>query len=216
MPPLSPGALLVLASLTGPAALAQPASSELYIPWFFGAGEAFHAENHWLQRENDWLRAENNRLRGQRGAPVTLTEWIVSGALPRGGIHVQDLGQSAHLSPEARRLVQRVVSLRATRQVAVLVDLEFPHGMAPWPLQGARLLDTRGEDVGGAVWHEEHGEARDALCVVVEAELKDMHEGGTFTLELWGPEGQRLRLGNLTFAPWERPLAELPEPGLKR
>jgi uncharacterized protein (TIGR02268 family) len=216
VPSPSPGALLVLVWLTGPAALAQPAPPELYIPWFFGAGEALHAENDWLQRENEWLRAENGRLRGRRGAPATLTEWIVSGALPRSGVHVQDHSQRVQASAEARRLVQRIVTLRSTRQVAVLVDVEFPPGMAPWPLEGARLLDARGEDVGGAVWHEEHGEARDALCVVLETELKDSHEGGTFTFELWGPEGQRLRLGNLTFAPRERPLAELPEPGVRR
>jgi len=216
VPPLSPGALLVLASLTGLPAMAQPAPSELYIPWFFGTGEALHAENDWLQRENDWLRAENARLRGQRGSPVTLTEWIVSGALPRTGLHVQNLARSVQLSPEARRLVQRVVTLRATRQVAVLVDVEFPPDVAPWTLQGARLLDARGEDVGGAVWHEEHGESRDSLCVVVEAELKEAHEDGTFTLELWGTQGQRLHLGGLTFARRERPLANFPVPGLKK
>ncbi len=216
MPPPSPGALLVLASLTGLPAMAQTALPELYIPWFFGTGEALHAENDWLQRENEWLRAENERLRSQPGAPATLTEWIVSGALPRTGIDVQDVALSVQLSPEARKLVQRVVTLRATRQVAVLVDVEFPPSMAPWTLQGARLLDAREEDVGGAVWHEEHGDARDFLCVVVETELKDTHEGGTFSLELWGPEGQRLRLGNLTFGPREKPLANFTVPGLTR
>jgi uncharacterized protein (TIGR02268 family) len=208
--------LLVLASLTGLSATAQPALHvlpELYIPWFFGPGEARHAENDWLQRENAWLRAENDRLRRQHSGPVTLTEWIVSGALPHTGLRTQDLGQSVQLSPEAWRLVQRIVSLRSTWQVAVLVDLEFPRGMASWPLQGARLMDARGEEVAVSVWHQEHG---DALCVVVEAEVKDVHEGSAFTLELWGPEGQRLHLGNLTLAPREKPLANFPVPGVRR
>lgn len=216
MPTPSPGALLVLVWLTGLPAMAQPAPSELYIPWLFGPGEAHPAKKDWLQRENAWLRAENERLRSQPAGPVTLTDWIVSGALPRKGLHVQDLSLSVQLSSEARLLVQRVVTLRATWQVAVLVDLEFPPGTVPWPLQGARLLDARGEDVGGAVWHEEHGEAQDSLCVVVEAEVKDTQEGSTFSLELWGAEGQRLHLGNLTFAPREKPLANFPVPGVRR
>jgi len=153
------------------------------------------------QAQAQQCREEKARLQSKCSGRSGLTGLIATGLLGKEGITAQLL-DNATLRPGSSFRARDVISYRAggRGRVAVAVELENK-GTTPWTPVGAALVGPNGQVLGQpTVWPLEPIAPGEMQRVVVEVDATGEEAQGTFTLKLWGPEGEdRLFLDGVTF-----------------
>lgn len=148
--------------------------------------------------ENARLRAENERLRTERDRPDGLTGLFASGMMGEKGIPCSRV--DFVLRPKAALSAQRVITCRSPGRILMRVELQNPDGAAPWTVQGAKLVGSKGEELKGSIWPPTPVLPGMSLTLYIEARAEDTRTVGPFVLKLWEADGPRtVTLGNVTF-----------------
>jgi uncharacterized protein (TIGR02268 family) len=160
--------------------------------------ESVQAELKKSYEENARLRAENERLRTERDRPDGLTGLFASGMMDEKGIRCSD----ADFIPRPKEALsaQRVITCRSPGRILVRVELQNPDGAAPWTVQGAKLVGSKGEELEGSIWLPGPVVPGKSHTLYIEARAEDTRTVGPFVLKLWEADGPRtVTLGNVTF-----------------
>jgi len=167
--------------------------------------ESFRQGEQQAQAQAQQCREEKARLQAECSGRSGLTGLIASGVLGKEGVAARILSKKATLRPGSSFEAFEVISYRAggpggPRRVAVAVMLEN-NGTTPWAPVGAALVGPNGKVLGQpTVWLLEPIAPGKRQRVVVEVEATGEEAQGTFTLKLWGLQGEDIvLLDGVTF-----------------
>jgi uncharacterized protein (TIGR02268 family) len=153
-----------------------------------------HAKNQQLQQALDQLRAEC-------GEPSSLRRLIVSGAMKKMGVKVQQV-EAFNGYVEGSLSVSQCMTYRTSSRVAMEVTL-LNTGTEPWTVVEASLVDAKGNELKRTlIWHEGGAASpKKHSLLVLEFELEGKVPQGEFTLMLRENGPRSLTLQNVSMGP---------------